>query len=106
VSGAKSDRVDALVLANLLRTDRDRHRRLPDDSHEVEAIAVLARAHQDAIWTGGATPTSVSDGLCTEVADETEVTDVVRRLGKEHRNVNTDERDERDDRLDWAVAAG
>jgi hypothetical protein len=52
VSGAKSDRVDALVLANLLRTDRDRHRRLPDDTHEVEAIAVLARAHQDAIWTG------------------------------------------------------
>jgi transposase len=57
VSGAKSDRVDALVLANLLRTDRDRHRPLPHDSHEVEAIAVLARAHQDAIWTGGATPT-------------------------------------------------
>jgi hypothetical protein len=53
-----------------------------------------------------ASAVSVSDGLCTEVADETEVTDVVRRLGKEHRNVNTDERDERDDRLDWAVAAG
>ncbi len=52
VSGAKSDRVDAVVLANLLRTDRDRHRPLPDDTHEVEAIAVLARAHQDAIWTG------------------------------------------------------
>lgn len=52
VSGAKSDRVDALVLANLLRTDRDRHRPLPNDSVDVEAIAVLARAHQDAIRTG------------------------------------------------------
>jgi transposase len=52
VSGAKSDPVDALVLANLLRTDRDRHRPMPNDSEQVEAIAVLARAHQDAVRTG------------------------------------------------------
>ena len=51
VSGAKSDAADALVLANLLRTDRDRHRPIPDDSDEVTAIAVLARAHQDAVRT-------------------------------------------------------
>jgi transposase len=51
VSGAKSDPVDALVLANLLRTDQARHRELPNDSDQVEAIAVLARAHQDAVRT-------------------------------------------------------
>jgi transposase len=52
VSGAKSDPEDALVLANVLRTDRDRHRQMPNDSEQVEAIAVLARAHQDAVRTG------------------------------------------------------
>jgi transposase len=51
VSGAKSDPADALVLANLLRTDRARHRPIPDDSDDVAAIAVLARAHQDAVRT-------------------------------------------------------
>jgi transposase len=49
VSGAKSDAADALVLANLLRTDAARHRELPDDSAQVGAIAVVARAHQDAV---------------------------------------------------------
>jgi transposase len=51
VSGAKSDPRDALVLAHLLRTDADRHRSLPADSQQAEAIGVLARAHQDAVWT-------------------------------------------------------
>jgi transposase len=51
VSGAKSDPADALVLAHLLRTDADRHRPLPADSAQAEAIGVLARAHQDAVWT-------------------------------------------------------
>lgn len=51
VSGAKSDPADALVLAHLLRTDAERHRPLPDDSEQVAAVAVLARAHQDAVWT-------------------------------------------------------
>jgi transposase len=48
-SGAKSDRKDALVLAHLLRTDRDQHRPMPADSEQVMALGVLARAHQDAI---------------------------------------------------------
>ena len=51
VSGAKSDAADALVLANLLRTDAARHRELPEDSAQAEAIAVVARAHQDAVRT-------------------------------------------------------
>jgi hypothetical protein len=47
VSRKKSDPGDALVLANILRTDRDAHRTLPQDSDLGRAIAVLARAQQD-----------------------------------------------------------
>jgi transposase len=50
VSGAKSDAGDAKVLADLVRTDRHNHRALAGDSLEVEAIKVLARAHQNLIW--------------------------------------------------------
>jgi len=50
VAGAKSDPGDARVLADILRTDRDRHRPLPADSELTQAVAVLARAHQDAVW--------------------------------------------------------
>src|SRR5215211_3896731 len=32
ISGKKSDHVDAMALANILRTDRHQHRLLPDDS--------------------------------------------------------------------------
>jgi transposase len=49
VSGAKSDTRDAQVLADIVRTDADRHRVLPDDSELVRSIVVLARAHQDAL---------------------------------------------------------
>jgi hypothetical protein len=50
VSGAKSDPGDAKTLADLVRTDRHNHRRLAGDSAAVEAIKVLARAHQSLIW--------------------------------------------------------
>ncbi|MET8137811.1 IS110 family transposase [Streptomyces sp. NPDC005251] len=50
VSRKKSDPGDALVLANILRTDMHAHRQLPDDSNLGRAIAVLARAQQDATW--------------------------------------------------------
>jgi transposase len=50
VSGKKSDHGDSLVLAHVLRTDRDMHRPLPADSELAQAIAVLARAQQDAVW--------------------------------------------------------
>jgi transposase len=49
-SRAKSDRLDAAVLANILRTDMAAHRPLPEDSELAQAIAVLARAQQDAVW--------------------------------------------------------
>jgi hypothetical protein len=51
VSGAKSDRGDAKVLADLVRTDRHNHRRIAGDSDLVEALKVVARAHQSAIWS-------------------------------------------------------
>jgi len=50
VSRKKSDPGDALVLANILRTDMHAHRPLPQDSDLGRAIAVLARAQQDALW--------------------------------------------------------
>lgn len=50
VSRKKSDPGDALVLANILRTDMPMHRPLPADTDLARAIAVLARAQQDATW--------------------------------------------------------
>jgi transposase len=49
-SRAKSDAADAIVLANILRTDRASHRPVPADSELAQAIRVLARAQQDAVW--------------------------------------------------------
>jgi transposase len=50
VSGKKSDHVDAMALANILRTDAHLHRMLPDDSPLARSISVLARAYQDGVW--------------------------------------------------------
>src|SRR5271166_2587121 len=51
ISGAKSDAGDAKLLADLVRTDRHNHRRVAGDSAGAEAVKVLARAHQNLIWT-------------------------------------------------------
>ena len=50
-AGAKSDPGDARVLAEVMRTDRHLHREVAGDSSQAEAIKVLARAHQNLIWT-------------------------------------------------------
>jgi transposase len=50
-AGAKSDAGDARVLADLVRTDRHQHRRVAGDSELAEAIKILARSHQNLIWT-------------------------------------------------------
>jgi transposase len=50
-SRAKSDKSDAKLLADLVRTDRHNHRRAVPDSELLEAIKVLARGHQNLIWT-------------------------------------------------------
>ena len=53
VSGAKSDPGDAKVLADMVRTDRHNHRPVASDSDTVQAVKVLARAHQSMIWARG-----------------------------------------------------
>jgi transposase len=49
-SGAKSDAGDAHVLAEIVRLDRDHHRPVAGDSELADAVKLLARAHQNAIW--------------------------------------------------------
>lgn len=51
VAGAKSDAGDAKVLADLVRTDRHNHRPIAGDSPDAGAIKVLARGHQNLIWS-------------------------------------------------------
>lgn len=49
-SRGKSDAFDAMVLANILRTDATAHRPLPADSEKLRSLRVLTRAQQDAAW--------------------------------------------------------
>jgi Transposase len=49
-SGAKSDRGDAHLLAEIVRLDRAHHRPLAGDSPEVEGLKLAARSHQAFIW--------------------------------------------------------
>jgi hypothetical protein len=51
VGGAKSDAGDARMLADLVRTDRHLHRQIAGDTPEAEAIRIMARGHQNLIWT-------------------------------------------------------
>src|ERR1700722_14443334 len=50
VSGAKSDRGDAHMLADMVRTDSHQLRPAAGDSPEAEAVKVLARTHKTLIW--------------------------------------------------------
>ncbi|MGH3894465.1 MAG: IS110 family transposase [Rhodococcus qingshengii] len=49
-SGAKSDAGDAHVLAEIVRVDRAHHRQIAGDSDLADAVKLLTRAHQNAIW--------------------------------------------------------
>jgi hypothetical protein len=49
-AGAKSDRGDAHVLAEIVRLDRAHHRPIAGDSPEVEGLKLVARSHQAFIW--------------------------------------------------------
>jgi hypothetical protein len=51
LSGAKSDALDAMVLADIVRTDRHNHRPVAGDSDDVEELKLLARGHQNLIWS-------------------------------------------------------
>jgi hypothetical protein len=48
--GAKSDKGDSHILADMVRTDSHQLRPVAGDSAEAEAIKVAARAHQTLIW--------------------------------------------------------
>ncbi|MDR3662670.1 MAG: IS110 family transposase [Mycobacterium sp.] len=63
VSGAKSDATDAVLLANIVRTDAAAHRALPADTGLAQAIRVLARAQQDAVWARGQVGNQIRDLL-------------------------------------------
>lgn len=63
VSGAKSDATDAVLLANIVRTDAAAHRVLPADTELAQAIRVLARAQQDAVWARGQVGNQIRDLL-------------------------------------------
>jgi transposase len=49
-SGAKSDRGDAHVLAEIVRLDRAHHRPVAADSAHGESLKLVARAHQSMVW--------------------------------------------------------
>src|SRR3712207_4357914 len=49
-SGAKSDRGDAHVLAEIVRLDRAHHRPIAGDTPDVEGLKLVARSHQAFIW--------------------------------------------------------
>jgi transposase len=51
LSGAKSDALDARVLADIVRTDRHNHRPVSGDSDDAEELKLLARGHQNLIWS-------------------------------------------------------
>ena len=50
VSGAKSDRGDAHILADMVRTDSHQLRPVAGDSADAEGVKVLARTHKTLIW--------------------------------------------------------
>jgi len=62
-SRAKSDKSDAKLLADLVRTDRHNHRRAAPDTELLEAIKVLARGHQNLVWTRQRLTNQLRSGL-------------------------------------------
>ena len=88
VSGAKSDAGDAKVLADLVRTDRHNHRPIAGDTTEVEAIRIVARGHQNLIWTRTAQINTLRSSLmqyfpaATRISEELADRDTLAVLAK------------------------
>jgi transposase len=86
VSGAKSDPGDAKVLADMVRTDAHQHRPVAADSDLAEAIKLVARSHQSAIWSRRRLANQVRSALrefypaALEAFDELTHTDAVSVL--------------------------
>lgn len=63
VSGAKSDKADAKVLADMVRTNRHIHRLVAGDSDLGHEIKIVARTHQTLIWERQRTRNRLRAGL-------------------------------------------
>ena len=63
VGGAKSGPGDAKMLADLVPTDRHNHRQIAGDTPEAEAIRIVARGHQNLIWSRNRKTNALRDAL-------------------------------------------
>jgi hypothetical protein len=63
VGGAKSGPGDAKMLADLVPTDRHNHRQIAGDTPEAEAIRIVARGHQNLIWSRNRQTNALRDAL-------------------------------------------
>jgi hypothetical protein len=66
-SGAKSDPGDAKLLADMVSADRHNFRPVSDDSEAVQAMKILARAHQTMIWSRGHHTNGLRSTFCCQV---------------------------------------
>ncbi len=80
-SGAKSDSGDAKVLADLVRTDRHNHRPVAGDSELAASLQVLARAHQNLIWSRQRLVNQLRNNL--RELSESKLAAILRRAGRE-----------------------
>lgn len=63
LSGAKSDRADAKLLADLVRLDRHSHREIAGDTDNVSGLKVMTRTHQMLIWERQRATSRLRSGL-------------------------------------------
>ena len=63
VSGAKSDKADAKVLADMVRTNRHLYRLVAGDSDLGHEIKIIARTHQTLVWERQRTRNRLRAGL-------------------------------------------
>ena len=88
VSGAKSDKGDSHMLANMVRTDSHQLRATAGDSAEAEGIKVLARTHKTLIWERTRQVQRLRHQLreyfpaALDAFDDLDATDTLELLGK------------------------
>jgi transposase len=88
VSGAKSDRGDSHMLADMVRTDSHQLRPVAGDSADAEGVKVLARTHKTLIWERTRTVQRLRHQLreyfpaALEAFEDLDATDVLELLGK------------------------
>ena len=88
VSGAKSDKGDSHMLADMVRTDSHQLRATAGDSAEAEGIKVLARTHKTLIWERTRQVQRLRHQLreyfpaALDAFDDLDATDTLELLGK------------------------